>query len=443
MKPYRQFVASAVVCAMLAGCSLFGGGDNKASEEERAGRVNMSILDEKLVADVDFAATTVTLPPAAASKDWAQAGVSPAKISGHVAAGAQFSIDWRADAGAGSSQKKRLVAPPVVKDGRVFVIDANQQVSAFDTTSGARVWSRELEGQFKRDTFSVGGGLAVAGDKLLVGSGFGYVVALSVSDGAEVWRRPTESPVSGSPAVVGNRAYVTSTNNELYALNVETGEIIWTDQAIAESARILSAPSPAVSDELLVAPYSSGELIAYVPANGRRLWTDTLTTVGRFTPLSAINDIAGRPVIQDNVVYAASHSGVLTAIDARSGQRIWNMLFGSRLGPVIIGEYLFIVSTAGQVACINKVDGGVIWVRNLAEFQNEKKKQNRIVWTGPLVASDRLVLGSSEGMLVALSPQTGETLTELKVGAPLYIEPIAADGKIFVLTDKGQLVAIR
>ena len=216
-----------------------------------------------------------------------------------------------------------------------------------------------------------------------------------------------------------------------------------TDQAIAESARILSAPSPAVSDELLVAPYSSGELIAYVPANGRRLWTDTLTTVGRFTPLSAINDIAGRPVIQDNVVYAASHSGVLTAIDARSGQRIWNMLFGSRLGPVIIGEYLFIVSTAGQVACINKVDGGVIWVRNLAEFQNEKKKQNRIVWTGPLVASDRLVLGSSEGMLVALSPQTGETLTELKVGAPLYIEPIAADGKIFVLTDKGQLVAIR
>ena len=45
--------------------------------------------------------------------------------------------------------------------------------------------------------------------------------------------------------------------------------------------------------------------------------------------------------------------------------------------------------------------------------------------------------------MIALSPQNGETVAELKVGQPVYIEPIAAAGKIFVLTDKGSLVAIR
>ncbi len=251
------------------------------------------------------------------------------------------------------------------------------------------------------------------------------------------------TPISGSPAILGDRAFVTSTNNELYVLSIATGEIIWTDQAISESARILSSPSPAVSDDILVAPYSSGELIAYVPANGRRLWQDTLTTINRFTPLSAINDIAGRPSIQEGVVYAASHSGILTAIDARSGTRIWNKLFGSRLGPVIAGQYLFIVGTDGQVACMNKIDGRVVWVRKLAGYKNEEKKQDAIVWTGPLVASDRLILASSEGEVLALSLQTGETIADLDLNQPVYIEPIAAGGLIYFLTDEGTLIAVR
>ena len=49
-----------------------------------------------------------------------------------------------------------------------------------------------------------------------------------------------------------------------------------------------------------------------IPA-AQNLWADTLTSTGRYTPLSAINDIAGKPVVQDGVVYASSHSGVTVA----------------------------------------------------------------------------------------------------------------------------------
>jgi outer membrane protein assembly factor BamB len=84
-----------------------------------------------------------------------------------------------------------------------------------------------------------------------------------------------------------------------------------------------------------------------------------------------------------------------------------------------------------------------VWVRDLPEFKNAKEKKNRIVWTGPLIASNRLIIASSEGNVLALSPQNGETVGELKVGQPIYIEPIAAAGKVFVLTDNGGLVAIR
>ncbi len=443
MTSTRFALLAAAACTLLAGCGLFGGGKPKVSEEELKSRVTMSVLDRKLEADPAQASVTVTLPEAVANADWSQSGGSASKATGHVVAGEAFRIDWRADAGAGSSKQRRIVAAPLIKGGQVFVIDANQRVTALDAKSGRRNWSVQLDGLNPRDDRAVGGGLAVAGDKLIVPSGYGYIVALSLSDGAEVWRRRAESPLSGSPAVLGDRAYVTSTNNELYALDVNTGEVLWTDQAIAETARVLSSPSPAVSGDILVAPYSSGELIAYLPQNGRRLWQDTLTTVGRFTPLSAINDIAGRPTLQDGVVYASSHSGVTTAIDARSGVRLWNLLFGSRMGPVVAGDHVFVVGTGGQVLCLNKTSGAVVWARDLPEFEKESSRKNRIVWSGPLLASNRLVLTSSTGLVVALSPQTGETVSELKIGTPIYIEPVAAGGVIYVLTDKGQLVAIR
>jgi outer membrane protein assembly factor BamB len=436
----RLLLAAPLV--LLASCAWFGGSKKTLSEEELSARVTINPFEDTLTPDPALASTPVALPEPTPAVDWLQAGVTPSKVPGHLTAAPQFKVAWRASV-TGSSTSKRIVAAPVVKDNKVYVIDANQRVFAFDANNGRQLWRRDLKSaNDKRDKHSVGGGLAIAGDKLIVASGYSFVEAMNLSTGAQIWRRELDTPMSSSPAIMGNRAFVTSTNNEFYSLDTDTGEMLWTDQAIAETARVLSSPSPAVSQDLLAVPYSSGELIAYVPQNGRRLWSDTLSTLGRYTPLSVINDIAGRPSIQDGVVYAASHSGVLAAIDARSGARMWATVLGSRQGPVIEGQFLFIVSVEGKVVCFNKLDGKVVWVRDLPSFKNVKEKKNRIVWVGPLVVSNKLVVASSHGYLLALSPQDGSTVGELKLNDPIYIEPIAAAGKIFVLNDKGQLIAI-
>lgn len=425
---------------LLVAC---GSGPVILSEEEKAARITINPFQENMTPDPALAAAVITLPPGQANADWPQSGLNAAKVPGVLAAAPEFREAWRVGVGEGSSEQKRIVAAPVVKDGRIYVIDAAQKVSVFDVTNGRRVWEVQLKAANPQwDEFSVGGGLGITGDKLIVASGFGYVAALNLSDGSEIWRRRTDSPMSSSPAILGSRAFLTSTNNDFYAIDTDTGEIVWNDQAIAETARVLSSPSPAVTQDILAVGYSSGELIAYLPANGRRLWADTLTSSGRYTPLSVINDIAGKPSIQDGIVYAASHSGILTAIDARTGARIWSRSFGSRQGPVIGGDYLFVVGTGSKVAALNKIDGKVAWTRDLPEFK-DGNRENRIVWTGPLIADGRLVLTSSDGDVIALSPQNGETLSQMKVGQAIYIEPIAAAGKVFVLTDNATLIAIK
>jgi len=71
------------------------------------------------------------------------------------------------------------------------------------------------------------------------------------------------------------------------------------------------------------------------------------------------------------------------------------------------------------------------------------KKKLRAVWSGPVLASDRLIIVSSRGELRALDPHTGEKVGSLRLGPPAFVSPIAMDGMLYVLTDTAELIAIR
>ncbi|CAN0306374.1 unnamed protein product, partial [Chrysoparadoxa australica] len=143
------------------------------------------------------------------------------------------------------------------------------------------------------------------------------------------------------------------------------------------------------------------------------------------------------------LVFAARQSGILAAIDGRTGNRIWQQPIGSTQAPALSGEYLFVIGVAAELACFNAGTGQVVWVQQLPKFSNEKKQKGRITYSGPLVASGQIVAASSTGNLIAFDPQTGEETKRLKLGDAVYIEPIAVQDKLIVLTDDGRLIAIR
>jgi outer membrane protein assembly factor BamB len=242
---------------------------------------------------------------------------------------------------------------------------------------------------------------------------------------------------------VNGRLYAITNDSELLALDANTGEVAWTYQAIAEPARILSAPSVAVDNDTVVAPFASGELVALLTSNGRRLWSDALSRTGRLTSLSAINDIAGRPVLESGIVFAASHSGVLAAIDLRSGQRGWARAFASTQTPWLSGTVLYAVNVDGELAAFDASTGNIYWVRQLRRYEDEADRRGRVAWVGPIMVGGRLVLANSVGEVIAVSPTDGETLATAEAGAPVFIPPIAANDQIYVVNDEARLIAFR
>jgi len=285
--------------------------------------------------------------------------------------------------------------------------------------------------------------ITAADGKIFLTSGLGVIEALDAQSGASVWRKRLATPMHSAPTVSNGRLFAVSDDNELFAVNSATGDVLWTYQGIIESARMLTAPSPAVIDDVIIAPFASGELVALQVQNGVVLWQDALSSSGQMTPLSSLNDIAAGPVIADGYVIASAQSGVMSAFDLRNGQRVWSQPAGTLGYPWVAGDFIYTVTTNGEVACMSKTTGKVVWLQQLQAFKKEKKRKDRIAWNGPILIGERLLTISSRGVSFEMSPYYGSIIREFKMGDPVFVAPVVANETVYVLNDKAKLIALR
>lgn len=434
-------------------------------DEDR--RVSVLVFEQSLKADPSTTPASIVLPPSYQNDDWSQLGAYPSHAPQHLQAAPDMKVIWKSDAGKGSYSKGWVMTQPVIAGNKLFVMDAAGNVRAIDLESKKVLWTKSMRTKFvpaadedmpgrfsggfrgvvdkmrSRRSEGYGGGLAVSGGTIYVSSGYGHVSALEVNTGKTKWQTDTPTPVHGAPTVADGRVFVVSQDDELLAFNAATGETEWTYQGIVEPARMLTSSAPAVYGEFVVVPFASGELGAFRAQTGRSIWSDGLTRQAGLTALSDLNDVAASPIIFDNTVYAMSHSGLLAATDLRNGQRLWSKEVGGIQMPWIAGATIFIVSNDGQVAALSRKDGTVLWVHQLPGFKNEKKKKKRIAWAGPVLVSNHLVLVSSRGDVVTLSPETGKQLSDQELKGEFFLAPVVAKGVLYLLSNEGRIYALQ
>ena len=465
---------------LLSGCSTLNDALNpfdktdaerRAEQGEVAGddqRISILELSETLTVVAPTTPDQIILPDPYVNTDWPQTGGNVQHVVQHTGANGPLDKAWSVNVGKGSGRKGRIVAPPVIAGDSIFTVDASYKVSALSEATGKEIWTFKVEAVSRESTRvgktsfidrlkdpltfadgdgsdkeGVGGGVAFANDTVFVSSGLGKIVALNAQTGELIWARQTRVPLNSVPTVDNGRVFVISDDNELFALDASTGDVLWSYQGIIETASMLTAPAPAVVDDVVIAPFSSGELIALRVQNGGVLWQDSLSSTARLTPLASLNDISGGPAVADGYVIATAQSGVMTAFDLRTGQRIWSVPAGSLSIPLIAGDVVFSATTTGQVAALSKLDGTVLWLQQLENFKNEKKRKKRTVWTGPLLAGNRLLVASSEGDVTVLDPRSGDILKEMKVGSGVFVPPVIANETVYILTDAAKLVAFK
>ena len=257
------------------------------------------------------------------------------------------------------------------------------------------------------------------------------------------WRTGVGTPGRSAPTVVDGRMFFGTIDERLYALEAGNGHQLWTYQASASQTIVFGQPAPAVVGSTVLAGFGSGDVAALRVESGDVLWSDTLGSSGGRNSILDFSSVHGLPVISDGTAYVISVGQVLTAVDMRSGRRLWERTVAGKDGLVVAGEWLFLLSLDQQLACLDKGSGHVRWVTVLPRFRRPKPQKGPIGWTGPLLVDGQLLCVSDfpkQGM-IRVDALTGKLGPVTKLDSAGAMTPIAAGGRMLLISEDGKLTA--
>jgi outer membrane protein assembly factor BamB len=441
----RRLALALATLALLSGCqtakSFLGLGTyQKPLPGER---VPVLQITSAQAADPTLADVKVLLPEPFANPDWPQPGGYASHAMYHLQLGGSLHVIWTKSIGAAADSEQKILSEPVVADGRVYAIDAESRVSALNADTGAEIWHVDVAKDVDSDKL-LGGGVAYDSGRVVVATSFGDVIALDAGTGRELWRRLVGAPMRTGPTIADGRVFVVTIDNNLYALAEDDGRRLWSHNGLTETAGLLGTASPAVAGNVVIVVYSSGEIYGLRVDSGRTIWSDTLAGQIRTGAVATMADIRGRPLIDRDATIAMSNSGTIAALDLKAGSRLWDANFGGSQAPWVGGDYVFLLTSDQVLVSLTRQDGKVRWLTQLPKYVNpEDPTSDLILWHGPVLAGNRLILTGTNAQALAVSPYTGKILGAIALPSATHLPPVVAKGTLYILADNADLIALR
>jgi outer membrane protein assembly factor BamB/predicted phosphodiesterase len=408
----------------------------------------------------------------AAGPDWPQVGGGPTHDGNRARTLAPpLTTRWVTSVGG-----HVLTAPPVIAARTVFVAVTDLAdgdtggVVALDLASGAVRWR-------VRTQKPVRGGLAYVSGVLVTTQIDGLVLALDASTGREVWRRELSrgfAPQAGavfSPPAVDGTTLIVGHQRKLAALDAATGNVRWTADPVPSGVNSQSAAAVAVGSGIAVGSFHREleGIIAFDAKTGLRIWShagedavavnaapvisgqkvfvvsgatdvtalDVAGTVLWHTKLEATgfswgNASVGTPALGKDLLIVPTMYGHLVALDAASGRERWRYnaepgpLRGTHYrgarqpafaaSPVVTGDTVWTVDTAGNVTALDLATGAARWNTSLGVP----------VMAGMAVSGDSLVVASYDGTVRVLASSAPRETPKSRWGAGLLAGMLAA-----------------
>ncbi|MBQ8481073.1 MAG: PQQ-binding-like beta-propeller repeat protein [Alphaproteobacteria bacterium] len=405
----------------------------------------ISVLEQaaSIKPDVANGADLVKISEAKVSSEWWQNDNNAQHIIPHAKMKANFEKQWSSGFGKGRSKREMLLAKPLINGGKIYALDAEGVLSAYNINDGENIWRMELiaENSNISDTALKGAGLATDGKNIYITTGFGSVVAVKAKDGAKVWENSLKTPFRIAPVIAKDKVFVQSADNKFFALDIKSGEILWDYDIAMESTTVVGGASAAYCPllDVVISGFSGGEIQAFNASLGTPLWTDNAVSNRQAYSSTFLHSVKASPVVEGETVYVLGNADVLAALDVRSGNRLWEKEIGGISTPLLSGNTLFVVSNDNDLLAINKTNGDILWSTSI-ELGG---KASEVTPFSPILIDNQLFLTLSNGRILVYNPQNGSKINMIDLDVDLNSAPVIAEGYVVFTTAKAKLLVYK
>ena len=301
----------------------------------------------------------------------------------------------------------QVISSPVLAGGKVFVGSSDYKLYALNETDGEILWTFETGGPVNSTPLVTDG-------KVLFLSYDGFFYALNQITGEVAWKFETggesifkvKDYFNGSfqpdfwdfylsSATVNNgKVYFGSSDSNIYALDLETGEKKW---SYSTSGSVHS--SPAIWENSLVVGSWDSRVYCLDTETGDEKW---VYTTGRDTANYIWLGIQASPSIDNGVVYVGSRDALFYAFDISSGDTLWTKNEFNRSwmpgSAAIDNENIYTGSSdAFSFFSINKQTGTI----------NYSTSTQAYTFSSPAIDNEMAYIGSANGRLYGIDLETG------------------------------------
>lgn len=324
---------------------------------------------------------------------------------------------------------------PIELENTIYIAGRNGQIKAVDATNGKTLWNSNVSESsfFRSQSALLSGGVSVDSKYVYVGSERAVVYALERETGKLVWQQKVKGEVLARPVSSENKVLVHTTNGYLQALNSDTGAPVWETNLDVPTLALRGQSTPTVAYGAVIVGDDNGHVNAIFLNDGNLIWQQRISQPSGSTEIARLNDVDSTPVVVNGTVYALGYNGNMVGLDLRSGQTIWKRNIGSTHSFVIDAGRIFIVDQDDRVQALSIEGGGVVW------------KQNDLLHrqlTDPVIYQGHIVVGDEEGYLYWLDALNGEFKHLQKVsGSGFLSKPIVVNNKLIVQARNGDVYA--
>ncbi len=402
---------------------------------------------EELHRQVEFQVCGPPAAPAPVTAAWPQLGGGPGH-AGHQLAPITGPLRtwWTTTIGGTPALGTPVVADDVVV---ISVVDRGQGdqggLVALDLRTGAERW-RITTGSPLVNAPAIADGIVVAA------LSSGEVVAHDLGSGVLRWRvdlatglDPLLTSLWAAPTIADGVVYAGIQGN-FAALDLVDGEVLWSQDPAPVYPWLGSRAAPAVADQRVFAALNRDlGLASWAALDGMAAWRNQ---TGATTAVNA------SPVIAADVVYVASVSGDVTALDVADGRLRWGRrvtLGGFEWGysiiaaPAVADGRLFVPTQWQDLVALDAASGMELWRAyspmspiNFAHYRSDSPG----FLASPVVTGDVVWVGRPDGRLLALAASDGRELWSTQLGAPIVTSPAPAGEVLVVATYDGTVRAL-
>jgi len=273
---------------------------------------------------------------------------------------------------------------------------------------------------------------ALKDDMLIVTDDVAKYYAINIDTGELLWTKTNIVPFNSNIKIKDDVFYVVDYKNILRSISIKDGSEIWnlkTEESLTKSNTQISI---ALDDKNIYFNNSIGDITAVDIKSGQLVWQ--LPTQNNDISQNAFQLSNSELVINENTIFFSNNKNEFYSIDSATGLINWKTEISSDLKPVVIGKLIITISEKGYLYIIDKKSGNIIRINDL--YKNYKdKKRNQIKPTGFIVALNKIYLTNSDGKLIIVNSNEGNILNVVKVSGSKILQPFINENNLFLISN--------